>query len=68
LQNKVKTLDADNRGLIAIRNSLKVRVQMLDGKLAMQQQYVDQLRGFVELHHPEAVVLLQQAQPRSPQI
>lgn len=30
LQNKVKTLDTDNRGLVAIRNSHKLRMQMLE--------------------------------------
>ena len=73
LQNKVKTLDADNRGLVAIRNSHKLRMQMLEGRVQMLSEYNEQLKAFVEQHHPEAVALLQRtstvqqpAAPRSP--
>jgi hypothetical protein len=66
LQAKVRTMDADNRGLVAIRNSHKLRIQMLEGKCGMLQDYSNQLKAFVELHHPEAVALLQASAPRSP--
>lgn len=70
LQNKIKTLDADNRGLVAIRNSHKLRMQMLEGRVQMLSEYNEQLKSFVEQHHPDAVALLQRAaaaqQTRSP--